>query len=68
MINSYQTSNGISYLVQQTTDMAPVNVNTTVVPTASSNIYRKNNVLVKSVADSVTVIQSSKTIRCFNVK
>lgn len=56
MINSYQTSNGISYLARQTTDMAPVNVNTTVVPTAISNINKSNVVFVKSVAETITVI------------
>lgn len=57
MINSYQTSNGISYLARQTTDMAPVNVNTTVVPTAISNINKSNVVFVKSVAETIKVIQ-----------
>lgn len=37
--------------------MAPVNVNTTVVPTAISNINKSNVVFVKSVAETIKVIQ-----------
>ena len=42
MINSLQTSNGISHLAKQTTDMAPITIDTTVVPTALSNIVRSD--------------------------
>lgn len=46
MINSLQTSNGVSYLARQTTDMAPITMDTTVVPTALSNIMRSDVVFV----------------------
>ncbi len=46
MINSFQTSNGVSYLAKQTTDMAPITIDTTVVPTAASNIMRSDVVFV----------------------
>lgn len=39
MNNSFQTSNGVSYLARQTTDMAPVTVDTTVDPLSASNLY-----------------------------
>ena len=48
MINSLQTSNGVNYLAKQTTDMAPVTVDTTVVPTAASNIMRSDVVFVNN--------------------
>ncbi len=47
MNNSFQTSNGVSYLARQTTDMAPITVDTTIVPTALSNITRSDVVLVE---------------------
>ena len=46
MFNSFQTSNGVSYLARQTTDMAPITVDTTVVPTAMSNIMRSDIVFI----------------------
>ncbi len=48
MINSFQTSNGISHLAKQTTDMAPITIDTTVVPTALSNIVRSDIVYVEN--------------------
>ena len=48
MINSLQTSNGISHLAKQTTDMAPITIDTTVVPTALSNIVRSDIVYVEN--------------------
>lgn len=48
MINSFQTSNGISHLAKQTTDMAPLTIDTTVVPTALSNIVRSDIVYVEN--------------------
>ena len=48
MINSLQTSNGISHLATQTTDMAPITIDTTVVPTALSNIVRSDIVYVEN--------------------
>lgn len=48
MNNSFQTSNGVSYLARQTTDMAPITVDTTVVPTALSNITRSVVVFVEN--------------------
>ena len=47
MTNSLNTSNGISYLSKQTTDMAPITIDTTVVPTALSNIIRSDIVYVE---------------------
>ena len=49
MINSLQTSNGISHLAKQTTDMAPITIDTTVVPTALSNIVRSDIVYVENI-------------------
>ena len=48
MINSLQTSNGISHLAKQTTDMAPITIDTTVVPTALSNIVGSDIVYVEN--------------------
>lgn len=48
MINSLQTSNGVSYLAKQTTDMASVTVDSTVVPTAISNITRSDIVFISN--------------------
>ena len=48
MINSLQTSNGISHLAKQTTDMAPITIDTTVVPTALSNIVCSDIVYVEN--------------------
>ena len=48
MINSLQTSNGISHLAKQTTDMAPITIDTTVVPTSLSNIVRSDIVYVEN--------------------
>lgn len=48
MINSLQTSNGISHLAKQTTDMAPITIDTTVVPTALSNIVRSDIVYIEN--------------------
>lgn len=48
MNNSFQTSNGVSYLARQTTDMASITVDTTVVPTAMSNITRSDVVFVEN--------------------
>lgn len=48
MNNSFQTSNGVSYLARQTTDMASITVDTTVVPTALSNITRSDVVFVEN--------------------
>lgn len=48
MINPFQTSNGISHLAKQTTDMAPITIDTTVVPTALSNIVRSDIVYVEN--------------------
>ena len=48
MINSLQTSNGISHLAKQTTAMAPITIDTTVVPTALSNIVRSDIVYVEN--------------------
>lgn len=48
MINSLNTSNGISYLARQTTDMAPVTVDSTIVPTSASNLRRTDNVFVNN--------------------
>ena len=48
MINSLQTSNGISHLAKQTTDMAPITIDPTVVPTALSNIVRSDIVYVEN--------------------
>ena len=48
MINSLQTSNGISHLAKQTTDMAPITIDTTVVPTALSNIVSSDIVYVEN--------------------
>lgn len=58
MINSYQTSNGVSHLAKQTTDMAPINVDTTVVPTSLSNITRNDFLYVKSASEAVVKIPS----------
>lgn len=58
MNNSFQTSNGVSYLARQTTDMAPVTVDTTVDPLAVSNITRSDVVFVENVSvDMHTVHQ-----------
>lgn len=48
MTNSFQTSNGISHLAKQTTDMAPITIDTTIVPTALSNIIRSDAVYVEN--------------------
>ena len=48
MTNSFQTSNGASYLARQTTDMAPITVDTTVMPLAMSNITRSDMVFVEN--------------------
>ena len=48
MIDSLKTSNGVSHLAKQTTDMAPMTVETTIVPTAMSNIMRSNNIFVNN--------------------
>ncbi len=55
MINSLQTSNGVSHLARQTTDMAPITMDTTVVPTALSNIMRSDVVFI----DSLKIISGS---------
>lgn len=47
MIDVIQTSNGVSHLARQTTDMAPVTVETTVDPLAFSNIARSDIVYVE---------------------
>ena len=48
MNNSFQTSNGVSYLARQTTGMASITVDTSVVPTAMSNITRSVVVFVEN--------------------
>ena len=48
MINTFNTSNGISHLARQTTDMAPITVDTTIVPTAFSNITRSDVVYLEN--------------------
>ena len=48
MINSLKTSNGISHLARQTTDTAPITVDTTYVPTAMSNLMRTDKVFVNN--------------------
>lgn len=57
MNNSFQTSNGVSYLARQTTDMAPVTVDTTVVPTAISNITRADVVFVENLTVDMQNVQ-----------
>ena len=48
MNNSFKTSNGISYLARQTTDMAPITIDTTIAPLALSNITRSEVVFVNN--------------------
>ena len=48
MNSSFQTSNGVSYLARQTTDMAPITIDTTVMPLALSNITRSDVVYVEN--------------------
>lgn len=57
MNNSFQTSNGVSYLARQTTDMAPVTVDTTVDPLAVSNITRSDVVFVENLTVDVQNVQ-----------
>ncbi len=57
MNNSLQTSNGISYLARQTTDMAPVTVDTTVDPLSISNLTRSDIVFVENMQVDVCQVQ-----------
>lgn len=57
MNNSLQTSNGISYLARQTTDMAPVTVDTTVDPLSASNLTRSDIVFVENMQVDVCHVQ-----------
>lgn len=57
MNNSLQTSNGVSYLARQTTDMAPVTVDTTVDPLSVSNLTRSDIVFVENMQIGVCHVQ-----------
>lgn len=57
MNNSLQTSNGVSYLARQTTDMAPVTVDTTVDPLSASNLTRSDIVFVENMQVDVRQVQ-----------
>ena len=57
MNNSLQTSNGISYLARQTTDMAPITVDTTVDPLSISNLTRSDIVFVENMQVDVCHVQ-----------
>lgn len=64
MNNSFQTSNGVSYLARQTTDMAPVTVDTTVDPLSMSNIIRSDVVLVENL--QVDIQPALQVLPCEN--
>ena len=57
MNSSLQTSNGISYLARQTTDMAPITVDTTVDPLSISNLSRSDIVFVENMQVDVCHVQ-----------